>query len=105
KHFSIRELPTGAFEIVDLDSHNGTSVNGTKVSRRPIDHGDRIRIGSSEYVFLTGPDDGAITSSRSGNTMGDTGLLTVHLDVTGVPSSATGVGRMARDLSAFFKIA
>ena len=105
KHCSISQLASGGFEIVDLDSHNGTSVNGTKVSRRPIEHGDRIRIGSSEYVFLTGPDDGAITPSRPGNTPGDTALMTVHLDISGVPSSATGMGRMARDLSAFFKIA
>jgi transcriptional regulator with GAF, ATPase, and Fis domain len=104
KHCSIRELSGGSFEIADLDSHNGTSVNGTKVSRIPIEHGDRIRIGSSEYVFLTGPDDAAMTSSVSGNSLGETGLLTVHLDVSGVPSDATGVGRMARDLSAFFKI-
>jgi pSer/pThr/pTyr-binding forkhead associated (FHA) protein len=102
KHCSLSTLSSGAFEIADLDSHNGTSVNGTKVSRRTIGHGDRIRIGSSEYVFLTGPDDAAMPS---GNTLTDTGLLTVHLDVSGLPSDASGVGRMARDLSAFFKIA
>jgi transcriptional regulator with GAF, ATPase, and Fis domain len=103
RHCSISELPSGAFEIADLDSHNGTLVNGTKVSRRPIDHGDRIRIGSSEYVFLTGPDDER-PSSGSGNGLGETGLLTVHIDVSGVPADVSGVGRMARDLSAFFKI-
>jgi Nif-specific regulatory protein len=105
KHCSIRELSSGLFEIADLDSHNGTSVNGTKVSRTPIGHGDRIRIGSSEYIFLTGPDDYAgLTSPRSESSLADTQLITVHLDVSGVPSDATGVGRMARDLSAFFKI-
>jgi transcriptional regulator with GAF, ATPase, and Fis domain len=104
KHCCISTLSSGAVEIADLDSHNGTSVNGTKVNRKNIEHGDRIRIGSSEYVFLIGPDD-AMTSSPSGNTVGDTGLLTVHLDVSGLPSDASGVGRMARDLSAFFKIA
>ena len=60
KHCCISTLSSGAFEIADLDSHNGTSVNGTKVSRRTIEHGDRIRIGSSEYVFLTGLDDAAV---------------------------------------------
>jgi transcriptional regulator with GAF, ATPase, and Fis domain len=103
KHCCISPLSSGAFEIADLDSHNGTSVNGTKVSRRAIEHGDRIRIGSSEYVFLTGPDDASMPSSRSGDTLTDTTLLTVHLDVSGLPSDA-GIGRMARDLSAFFKI-
>jgi transcriptional regulator with GAF, ATPase, and Fis domain len=105
KHCSIRELSSGSFEIADLDSHNGTAINGTKVSRGPIKHGDRIRIGSSEYVFLTGAgDDAGVLSSRSGNSLAETGLITVHLDISGVPSDASGVGRMARDLSAFFKI-
>jgi Nif-specific regulatory protein len=105
KHCSIRELSSGSFEIADLDSHNGTAVNGTKVSRSPIKHGDRVRIGSSEYVFLTGADDdGGGPSSRSGSSLAETGLITVHLDMLGVPSDASGVGRMARDLSAFFKI-
>jgi Nif-specific regulatory protein len=105
KHCSIRELSSGSFEIADLDSHNGTAVNGTKVSRSPIKHGDRVRIGSSEYVFLTGADDdGGGPSSRTGSSLAETGLITVHLDMLGVPSDASGVGRMARDLSAFFKI-
>ena len=57
KHCSVTEVAGGGFEIEDLNSHNGTFVNGTKVSRKAIQHGDRIRIGSSEFVFLTGPDD------------------------------------------------
>jgi Nif-specific regulatory protein len=74
------------------------------VTRSPIKHGDRIRIGSSEYVFLTGPDDAAGMTSHSGSGLAETGLITVQLDISGVPSDAIGVGRMARDLSAFFKI-
>jgi len=104
KHCSVSEVSSGVFEIADLDSHNGTSVNGTKVSRRAIQHGDRIRIGSSEYVFLTGPDDEAALSPPSGHTT-STDLKTMPLGRSGQPSDATGVGRMARDLSAFFKIA
>ncbi len=53
------EVSSGVFEIADLDSHNGTFLNEIKVSRKTIRHGDRIRIGSSEYVFLAGPDDEA----------------------------------------------
>ena len=106
KHCSISEVSIGVFEVADLDSHNGTSVNGTKVSRRAIDHGDRIRIGNSEYVFLIGPDDGgALTSSLPGSKLADDVLLTVRLDPSGLPADASWVGGMARDLSAFFRIA
>jgi pSer/pThr/pTyr-binding forkhead associated (FHA) protein len=40
KHCAVSELSSGALEIADLDSHNGTSVKGIKVSRRAIEHGD-----------------------------------------------------------------
>ncbi|UCF67311.1 MAG: FHA domain-containing protein [Acidobacteriota bacterium] len=34
-------------EIIDLGSSNGTLVNGQRVERRALSHGDRIQIGSS----------------------------------------------------------
>jgi transcriptional regulator with GAF, ATPase, and Fis domain len=106
KHCSVSEIASGAFELADLDSHNGTSVNGTKVSRTAIQHGDRIRIGSSEYVFLTGPDDeAALGSSPSGDHASSGEFKTMPLGRSGQPADASGLGRMARDLSAFFKIA
>jgi Mg-chelatase subunit ChlD len=38
-------------EIADLQSTNGTLVNGVPVGRRPLQPGDRIRIGEVEMVF------------------------------------------------------
>lgn len=105
KHCSVIEVSSGVFEIADLDSHNGTFVNGTKVTRTIIQHGDRIRIGSSESVFLTGPDDGGALMSSLPGSDAATDLITMPLNHWGLPSDASGVGRMARDLSAFFKIA
>ena len=106
KHCSVSEVSSGVVEIVDLDSHYGTFVNGTKVSRKTIQHGDRIRIGSSEFVFLTHPDeDAALLSSRPGSHAASAELKTTSLDRSGLPTDASGVGRMARDLTAFFKIA
>jgi transcriptional regulator with GAF, ATPase, and Fis domain len=103
KHCSVTEVASG-FEIEDLNSHNGTFVNGIKVSRKTIQHGDRIRIGASEFVFLTGPDDDdtGTFAAKSGT---DSALKTMQLDFSALPSDASWVGRMARDLSAFFKIA
>ncbi len=107
KHCIISQVSPGIFEICDLDSHNGTFVNGNKVSRAPIQHGDRIRIGTSEFVFLTGKDDdvGPLLSGV-GRVTATVQLKALILDQrSGLPSNASGIGRMARDLSAFFKIA
>ena len=72
------------------------------MSRQTIQHGDRIRIGNSEFVFFTGPDEQTDPlSSRSGTTE----LRTTSLDRSGLPTGDSWVGRMARDLTAFFKIA
>jgi GAF domain-containing protein len=107
-HCTISQVSQGIFEIFDLDSHNGTFVNGIQVSRKPIQHGDRIRIGTSEFVFL------ADDSDDAGSQTPGPGTKTSNVTVKGfvldqhsglLPSHASGVGRMARDLSAFFKIA
>jgi Nif-specific regulatory protein len=42
----------GVFTLVDLDSRNGSFVNGLPVRERRLEHGDRIKIGSSLLVFL-----------------------------------------------------
>jgi Nif-specific regulatory protein len=38
--------------IADLDSVNGTFVNGVPVKRRILDHGDHVKIGESVFLFL-----------------------------------------------------
>ncbi len=105
KHCSISQVSGGIFEIADLDSHNGTFVNGMRVGRETIQNGDRIRIGSSEFVFLTGPDDDALLSSFRGINPAGATWTTVSLNPSGLPVDASGIGRMARDLTALFKIA
>jgi len=42
---------TGGFVVRDLDSTNGTFVNGERVSERQLRPGDRIEIGSSVVTF------------------------------------------------------
>lgn len=41
----------GGFEIDDLNSTNGTFVNGKKVDRVKLQDGDVIKIGRSEFLF------------------------------------------------------
>ena len=36
--------------LVDLGSTNGTIVNGQRIRRHPLAHGDRILIGTTEIV-------------------------------------------------------
>ncbi len=106
KHCLVSEISSGVFEIADLDSHNGTFVNEAQVSRKVLQHGDRIRIGSSEFVFLTGPEDEtALRRSHSGGHPASAELKTMSLDRSGLPADDSWMGRMARDLAAFFKIA
>jgi len=61
RHASVVRLQSG-YEVADLGSTNGTLVNSTLTKRRRLNHGDVIRIGSTEIVFS---DPGA-AAARSG---------------------------------------
>ena len=50
RHAEVR-LENGEHWLVDLGSTNGTSVNGTRVSRAKLENGDRIELGSTGFVF------------------------------------------------------
>ncbi len=41
-----------SFKICDLDSRNGTFVNGSAISEYRLTHGDQISVGESVFVFL-----------------------------------------------------
>jgi pSer/pThr/pTyr-binding forkhead associated (FHA) protein len=40
----------GEIEAVDLESTNGTYVNGERVARGTLKHGDKLRIGAVELM-------------------------------------------------------
>jgi ABC transport system ATP-binding/permease protein len=44
----------GEIEAVDLESTNGTYVNGERVSRGTLRDGDRLRVGAVELVVSRG---------------------------------------------------
>jgi len=52
KHFRI-EAELGEFTLVDLDSSNGTWVNGERVERRVLAAGDKVQFGETLVYFLT----------------------------------------------------
>ncbi len=98
RHAKIEKKDEG-FVIGDLESLNGTFVNDVPIKTRLLEHGDRVRIGDSQFLFLT--HEGEATSRSSD----------VKLDEAHVLSGSTvqirfddAVYLMARDLSALMKV-
>lgn len=56
KHAEVR-AGAGTFEILDLESSNGTWVNGKKVERQSLRTGDRVQIGRTLLLFTGVPND------------------------------------------------
>jgi len=93
------EKENDQFVICDLESLNGTFINDVPVKRRPLQHGDRVRIGDSQFLFLM--HDGDVNSKSS----------EVRFDEGPIVSGSTLQVRfndalylMARDLSALMKV-
>jgi pSer/pThr/pTyr-binding forkhead associated (FHA) protein len=51
RHVSVSWVEGSGYELVDLESQNGTKVNGTKSSKCQLSDMDRIAIGETVLVF------------------------------------------------------
>ena len=54
RHHARLERKGREFLVIDLDSSNGTFVNGERVRRARLNRGDRIDVGDAEVTFLGG---------------------------------------------------
>src|SRR5205085_421913 len=101
------------FRLVDLDSLNGTFVNGRPVREHALAHGDEINIGESRILFLSSDAEAPARDSNpvelSERRM--TARETVRLKVSDALAPAEGAGEkaqafasLARDLTLLVKI-
>jgi len=111
RHCVIR--PSGErFQLADLESRNGTFVNGVPVRQRLLEHNDQIRVGSSVFLFLRsapaeGPLGGAIPDSAA--VFRSTVLLTsnhsAYLDAEKLVKSLPSSPRAARGVHILLRMA
>jgi len=55
-HCTILKTPEG-WLLMDLQSSNGTILNGVRITESPLKSGDSIRIGNAEMIFKDDADD------------------------------------------------
>ena len=66
QHAELRLSPTGRYQIIDMGSHNGTFVNGTRINQAELKDNDIIAIGHATFRLVGGElieyvDDGRAT--------------------------------------------
>lgn len=101
------------FKIIDLDSFNGTYVNGVPVIEQPLNQGDQITIGDVMLLFLM--EDAEDETPKPSVKLEDANLVTqstillrkqdaFYLQPEKVMASLPPTARIARDLNALLKI-
>src|SRR5262245_19471287 len=109
KHCAIKQSD-GKFRIVDLDSKNGTSINGIPIRERFLEEGDRIEVGDSVFIFAISPEQSPPIKTVSDN--GPAAIPTTRLRLDDVLyleperllSSVPLTARIAKGLDALLKL-
>jgi len=112
KHCLLRRFEDGRFQVKDLDSRNGTLVNGLAVKEQWLHHGDEIATGDSIFLFLLEDDERAATASRvefdDSQPTAETRLIhpkdVVYLQPDLLLKELPPTSPVARNLSALLKI-
>src|ERR1043165_1752942 len=102
-----------AFKIIDLESFNGTFVNGVPVGEQPLTHGDQVALGRALFLFLLYEiESGASHSPVELSEDSPTAVSTIRLDRKDALYLKPGdyvaalqpTAQLARDLNALLKI-
>src|SRR5436309_9742558 len=104
---------SGDVHIRDLDSLNGTFINGIPVHERRLQEGDEIRIGCSVFLFLKdevqahpSPDSAQIEEETLVTRLQGRSVINTALyrHVEKVMEALPPAARIARDLSALLQV-
>lgn len=113
RHHCTIEPTADRFVIRDLQSKNGTLVNGKPVIERMIEDGDRIQIGTHELILVTRPDwlpgeretveieEDPITFEQTEDFNTEE---TIYAALTRSPAESGQDDRVTRDLAALLRI-
>jgi transcriptional regulator with GAF, ATPase, and Fis domain len=111
RHCEVR-IEAGKCRLIDLESRNGTSINGVPIKERILNHGDRIEIGDSLFLFLTETETDHETPVQSKISESNSFIRTtikvrlpdlLHLK-PGFDPSVLPISKMFRALQALFRI-
>jgi transcriptional regulator with GAF, ATPase, and Fis domain len=102
----------GRFTILDLDSYNGTFVNGLPIKEQQLAHGDQIAVGDLTLLFLLHETEAAphpATQSDEGNLITRSTVRlraedALYLRPDRVLAELPATARVARDLNSLLKI-
>ena len=102
----------GRFRVRDLDSRNGTLVNGIGIEEQWLQHGDEIAAGDSSFLFLLEEDDSGPAVSRvefeDAQATAETTVIhprdVVYLQPDRLLRELPATSRVARNLNALLKI-
>jgi Nif-specific regulatory protein len=100
RRHSLIKQDAGRFTLSDLESLNSTFVNDVPIKERALEHGDRIKIGDSVFLFLT--DEGEEETDNFSVQFEERTVIAVGSTVEFRAEEAFRL--MARDLNALMKV-